>query len=82
MASSSVDGADEAGPSGTSHNDFLGLLHTAADPSSSSHSTDQLAKVLGIAGLPSKDEAFELLEREILAPVKDLSGPELWRWQV
>lgn len=72
----------KAGSSEMSHERFLDLLQTAADPSSSSLRTDELASALGIARLPSKEEAFEVLEKELLAPVRDLSGPELWRWQV
>lgn len=62
--------------------EFLELLNAVSDPSSSTLSTDQLAKKLGIDGLPTRDEALKLLEDEILAPVRDLSGPELSRWQM
>lgn len=72
---------DQSGPSNTSE-DFQELLLTARDPSSSSLSTKELASALGVGHLPSKEEIFELLEKELLAPVKDLSGTELWRWQV
>lgn len=62
--------------------DFLELLHAAADPGSSSKITsDGLAKKLGIDGLPTRDEALKLLEDEVLAPVRDLSGSDLSRWQ-
>lgn len=61
--------------------DFLELLHTASDPSSSTLSSDQLAKKLGIDGLPTREEALKILEDEVLAPVRDLSGPDLSRWQ-
>jgi antiviral helicase SKI2 len=72
--------SSQAGPSRKPF-DFLELLRTAADPSSS-FSTDELGEVLGISRLPSREEALASLEKEVLAPVKDLSGPELWRWQV
>jgi hypothetical protein len=62
--------------------DFLELLRTATNPTSSSAmSSDRLAKKLGIDGLPSREEAFQILEEELLAPAKDLSGPDLSRWQ-
>lgn len=61
--------------------DFLELLNTASDPSSSTLSSDKLAKKLGIDGLPTREEALKILEDEILAPVRDLSGPDLPRWQ-
>jgi hypothetical protein len=62
--------------------DFLELLKTATDPTSSSAiSSDRLAKKLGIDGLPNRDEALQLLEQEILAPVRDLNGPDISRWQ-
>lgn len=62
--------------------DFLELLRTATDPTSSSAmSSDRLAKKLGIDGLPSREEALQILEEELLAPAKDLSGPDLSRWQ-
>lgn len=61
--------------------DFLELLNTASNPSSSTVSSDQLAKKLGIDGLPTREEALKILEDEILAPVRDLSGPDLSRWQ-
>jgi antiviral helicase SKI2 len=62
--------------------DFLELLNTATEPSSSNAiSSDRLAQKLGIDGLPDREEALKLLEQEILAPVRDLSGPGLSRWQ-
>lgn len=61
--------------------DFLDLLRTASDPTSSTVTSDQFAKKLGIDGLPTREEALKVLEDEILAPVRDLSGPELSRWQ-
>lgn len=61
--------------------EFLELLQTASDPSSSTVSSDQLAKKLGIDGLPTREEALKILQDEILAPVRDLSGPDLSRWQ-
>lgn len=61
--------------------EFLELLNTASKPSSSTVSSDQLAKKLGIDGLPTREEALKILEDEILAPVRDLNGPDLSRWQ-
>jgi antiviral helicase SKI2 len=62
--------------------EFLELLNTARDPSDSNAiSSDRLAKKLGIDGLPDRQEALKLLEEEILAPVRDLSGPGLSQWQ-
>lgn len=62
---------------------FLELSRIAADPSSSSSlSSDQLASRLGIDGLPTKEDAIALLETEVLAPVRDLSDPELSAWQM
>jgi antiviral helicase SKI2 len=62
--------------------DFLELLQAAARPGSASTVTsDGLAKKLGIDGLPNREEALKLLEDEILAPMRDLSGPDLSRWQ-
>jgi hypothetical protein len=74
---------------GTTQNDldqleseFLELLNTARDPRDSNAITsDRLAKKLGIDGLPDRQEALKLLEDEILAPVRDLSGPGLSQWQ-
>ncbi|WWC64395.1 uncharacterized protein I303_107005 [Kwoniella dejecticola CBS 10117] len=65
------------------HEAFLELLDTAVNPtSSSSLSSDELASALGIDKPLNKEDALNLLEKEVLAPVHDLSGPELWRWQV
>ena len=62
--------------------DFVKLVQTAADPSSStSIPTDRLSKILGIDNVPSRQEALDALEKDLLAPVKDLSG-DLWQWQV
>ena len=62
--------------------EFLELLNTARDPSDSNAiSSDRLAKKLGIDGLPDRQETLKLLEEEILAPVRDLSGPGLSQWQ-
>ena len=81
MSEAGITTSSDSGPSRKSH-DFLDLLHTAADPSSSSLSSDELASVLGIAHIPQKEELLINLERNFLAPVKDLGGHELWRWQV
>nr|XP_019010148.1 antiviral helicase SKI2 [Kwoniella pini CBS 10737]OCF48929.1 antiviral helicase SKI2 [Kwoniella pini CBS 10737] len=65
------------------HEAFLELLNTAANPTSNTAlSSDDLASALGIDKPLSKEDAINLLEKEILAPVHDLSGEELWRWQV
>jgi len=62
--------------------EFLELLNTARNPSDANAiSSDRLAKKLGIDGLPDRQEALKLLEEEILAPVRDLSGPGLSQWQ-
>jgi hypothetical protein len=62
---------------------FLKLLQTAAAPTSSAAvPSAELAASLGIGIGSSKEEALKSLEQEILAPVRDLSGSELWRWQV
>jgi hypothetical protein len=62
---------------------FLNLIHTIQNPGSATAiPADELALSLGIQAGSSKDEALKLLETEILAPVRDLSGSELWRWQV
>ena len=78
-----------SGTDGTSQKDldqleteFLELLNTASDPTDlNAISSDRLAKKLGIDGLPDRQEALKLLEQEILAPVRDLSGPGLSQWQ-
>jgi hypothetical protein len=70
---------------GASQEDSQRLLHlltTAGDPTSSDLSADELAKALGIEDLPTKDEALATLEEKVLAPVKDLSGPNLHQWQM
>ncbi|WVF73142.1 hypothetical protein IAT40_007961 [Kwoniella sp. CBS 6097] len=62
---------------------FLELLNTAAHPTSAEAlSSDDLAASLGIDAPLSRERALELLEQEVLAPVKSLQGPELSRWQV
>jgi antiviral helicase SKI2 len=61
---------------------FLELLQAAGAPSSSTLSADALAAELGINGLPTPEEAVKLVETNVLSPAKDLSGPDLWRWQV
>ncbi|OCF39629.1 antiviral helicase SKI2 [Kwoniella heveanensis CBS 569] len=62
---------------------FLELLNTAAHPKSADAlSSEELAASLGIEGPLSRDRALDLLEKELLAPVKSLQGPELSRWQV
>ncbi|WRT70395.1 uncharacterized protein IL334_007393 [Kwoniella shivajii] len=62
---------------------FLELLNTAANPSSNDAlSSDELASALGINGPLDRKGALDLLERELLAPVSNLGGDELWRWQV
>lgn len=62
--------------------DFLELLRTAGDPSSSKLTLDGLASSLGMNGLPSKEDIFDQLEKDILAPVRDLSSEDIGRWQV
>jgi antiviral helicase SKI2 len=58
------------------------LLRTISGPSASDAIPPaDLARSMGIGGLPTKEEAIKALEAEVLAPVRDLSGPELWRWQ-
>lgn len=58
------------------------LLRTISDPSSTeAYSTTELARSMGIDGLPTKEVVIEGMEKEILAPIRDLSGAELWRWQ-
>jgi len=61
---------------------LVDLLTTAGDPTNSALSADELAKTLGIDDLPTKDEALAALEERVLAPVKDLSGPNLHQWQM
>lgn len=61
---------------------FLELLNAAAHPESSNLPSEKLAEYLGIQGLPGPEEAVKQLEKDVLSPPKDLSGPDLWRWQV
>jgi antiviral helicase SKI2 len=62
---------------------FLDLILAASDPQgSTSLSADDLAISLGINDLPTPDEALALVEKEVLGPVKDLSGKELYKWQM
>ena len=66
-----------------SYQDFLQLIQaTTGAGSSSSISSDHLATRLGIDGLPTKAQAIKLLEEEVLAPVGDLSGSDLSKWQM
>lgn len=59
------------------------LFRTIIDPSSSKAlAHDDLARSIGVGGLPSREEAIAILEKEVLAPVRDLNGPDLWRWQM
>jgi hypothetical protein len=82
MANDPAELSDSAGPS-RSAEAFLALLQTAAHPSpTSSPTSDELAVSLGIAGLPSKQEALDALEKEMLEPVRAVAGNDLWRWQV
>ncbi|OWZ36171.1 antiviral helicase SKI2 [Cryptococcus neoformans var. grubii Br795] len=62
---------------------FLELLNTAANPSSvDAIPSDELAVSLGIDGPLSREQALEILENEVLAPVHKLQGHELGQWQV
>lgn len=61
---------------------FLELIRAAGHPKSSDLSSESLAQSIGIAALPTPSEAIELVEKDVLSPPKDLSGPDLWRWQV
>lgn len=71
-----------AGPSSEGH-DFLKILLTAADPmGEGAVPFEELSKSLGIEDVPTKEEALTYLEAEVLRPVRDLSGDELWRWQM
>lgn len=66
-----------------SDKEFLDLLLAASDPRGSTlPSTDDLAISLGINDLPSADEAIANIAKTVLAPVKDLSGSELYKWQM
>lgn len=66
-----------------SDKEFLDVLLAASDPASSKGlSADDLAISLGINDLPSADEAIAKIEQTVLAPVKDLSGSELYKWQM
>jgi len=81
MAISASDGSDQKDLDQL-ETEFLELLNTASNPTDpNSVSSDRLAKKLGLDGLPDREEAFKLLEQEILAPVRDLSGPGLSQWQ-
>lgn len=61
---------------------FRKLLQTISHPSSGDAlSPTELARSMGLDGLPNREEAKATLEKEVLAPVQDLSGGELWRWQ-
>lgn len=60
---------------------FLDLLRAAGDPTTSTLPSDSLAASLGIDGLPTAEGAVAQVEETILSPPKDLSGPNLWRWQ-
>lgn len=71
----------EAGSS-TDTKRFLDLLATAAQPATSTLGSDELAKSLGIADVPTRQQALDSLEKDLLAPVRDLSGSDLWRWQM
>lgn len=74
-----VDG-DAGGRSGDHNN--ADLLETIMDPSSSrAIPPADLARSMGIGALPTREEAIATLEKEVLAPVRDLSGVDLWRWQ-
>lgn len=74
-----------SGMTGTSDSEsskrFLELLHAAGDPSTSTLSSDALAAELRIEALPTAEEAVAQVEKAVLSPPKDLSGPDLWRWQ-
>jgi len=71
----------EAGSS-TDTKRFLDLLATAAQSTASTLGSDELAKSLGIADVPTRQQALDTLERDLLAPLRDLSGSDLWRWQM
>ena len=76
-----TNGTEENGTQ--AYQEYLDLIHATANTSSpSSISPDQLAGRLGINGLPSGEEAIKLLETEILAPVRNLSGSDLSKWQM
>jgi len=81
MAMSSTDGTTQRDLDQL-ETEFLELLNAASNPADpNAISSDRLAKKLGIDGLPDRGEALKLLEQEILAPVRDLSGPGLSQWQ-
>jgi len=61
---------------------YLDLLLSAADPTSTELNTDDLAKDLGIDESPTAAVALKNLEDIVLAPVKDLSGSQLHKWQM
>ncbi|KAK4685405.1 antiviral helicase SKI2, partial [Tremellales sp. Uapishka_1] len=82
MADLDSDGLLDSGPSQPTFA-FLDLLHTAAHPrASDALSSDDLAASLGIAGSPSKEQALQNLEQQILAPVRGFGKGDLARWQV
>lgn len=76
------DGKTPNGEAPASSERFLELLNASAHPASSDLPSDQLALSLGIQSLPDPKEAVQQLEKDVLSPPKDLSGPDLWRWQV
>lgn len=60
---------------------FEDLVRTIAAPAESrALSSEQLGSDMGIDALPTGDAAIEILEKEVLKPVRDLSE-ELWKWQ-
>lgn len=61
---------------------YIDLLLSSADPSSTELSTDELAKDLGIDESPSAAAALAHLEQEVLAPVRNLGGSQLHKWQM
>ena len=81
MAISDHDGTDQTNLDQLEA-EFLELFNTATNPTSANAiPSDRLAKKLGIDGLPDREQALKLLEEEVLAPVRDLSGPGLSQWQ-
>ncbi|KAL7418292.1 Antiviral helicase ski2 [Cryptotrichosporon argae] len=54
--------------------EFIALLDAAAHPSDSALPTSTLAARVGLAPLPTGPDAFPVLERTVLAPVRDLSA--------
>jgi hypothetical protein len=61
---------------------YLDLLLSAANPASTELSTDELAKDLGIDECPSPAAALKHLEEVVLAPVENLGGSQLHKWQM